>query len=97
MLHLGPRPRTALEDWDKLDTIDEIDDTGKTPGVERMMKYFEEKLELVTVADIGHNVEDFFRTFSRKDGEAMRDYVLTYEKYMRELTESLKAFDPSVK
>ncbi len=31
VLHVGPRPRTALEDWDKLETVDEIaEDTGKT-------------------------------------------------------------------
>lgn len=78
--------------------MDELaEDTGKTPGVDRMLKYFEEKLKLVTVSDIGHNIEKFFKTVSREHGEAMTDYVLRYEKYVREMTESLKAFDPDVK
>ncbi len=49
-----------------------------------MMKYFESKLKLVTVPDAGSTVEEFFKTFSCKDGESMKDYILRYDKYMRD-------------
>ena len=73
---LGQRPRLAIDGWDEIDAVDEVDEEGATVGVTRVLTYLAENLKTHTASDAGGLAEEFYNKFSRKDGESMKDYVL---------------------
>ncbi|CAK0814132.1 unnamed protein product [Prorocentrum cordatum] len=93
---LGARARRLAQACPDIERIDDVSDSGKLDGWQRVFEFLLSKLDLSNVSEMGNSAEKLFNKLQQEVGGGFPDWTARWEAHERDLLAQLKAVDGAV-